>query len=300
VVLRLDALALIGLAVFLATIAPAALATSAWPADNPRAALVLWQAIGLGGGFSILTAGLTFAVADLDKRWLSGLAALPSGWSRLGPLGWIGLTITVLAGFWLVAVLLTTTRRVVLVRRAHRHGLDLLSDDLVVREDGETGIELALVRLLDHSTAAAYCLPGLRPQIVLSSGAVATLSTRQLAAVVVHERAHARGRHDLVIHPFRAWQETFPFLPAARTALTAVELLVEMLADDAARQRCGTPALVSALQRMAETAPGAGEEFPARITRLAEPAWRRPVSSALVYAAAVALVIAPPMILALS
>jgi len=289
--LRLEALALVCLAVALAVLVPPVLAKARWPSRNPRAALVVWQAVGLGGGLAILGAGLTLAVADLGSHWLTGLAALPTGWSRLRPLGWLGIVVFVVAGGWLSVVLFTSTRRVVRVRKDHRQRLDLLTDDLIVRE--HTGAEVALVRLLDHSMTAAYCLPGLRPQIVLSSGTVATLSTAELAAVVVHERAHARGRHDLVIHPFRAWRETFPFLPTAQTALTSVELLVEMLADDAARARCGAPALTGALDRLAD------REFGVRIARLRTPQRSLgALASATAYVVAVALVLAPPLLLA--
>ncbi len=291
--LRVEALALLGYAVVLAVLVPPVLAGSAWPARSPRAALVLWQATGWGGGLSILSAGLTLAAADLAPHWAAGIAALPTGWSRLGPLGWGGVTLTVVAGAWLIAVLVASTVRVIRVRRAHRERLDLLTDEMIIRL--EVGAEVASVRLLDHAGPAAYCLPGLRPQIVLSSGTVRALSTPQLAAVVVHERAHARGQHDLVIHPFRAWRETFAFLASARTAQRSVELLVEMLADDAARLHCGSEPLIGALECLSE------DDMSPRVSRLRDPI--PPLSRVrvmAVYATATVLVIAPPLLLALS
>ncbi len=118
------------------------------------------------------------------------------------------------------------------------------------------------VRLLDHPAAAAYCLPGVRPRIVLSRGVLDALSRAELAAVVAHEKAHARGRHDLVVQPFRAWAATFPFLPAGRGALAAVELLVELTADNAVCRGGQRAALETALRRLAGPAQQAARPRP--------------------------------------
>ena len=298
--LRWDAAVLLGLAAALAVAVPPALASARWPRRAPRAALALWQAVGLSGGLAILGAGLTLAASDLSTHWLTGITALPRHWSQLGPLGWIGAALTVVAGGWLIAVLAASTRRVTRSRRVHRDRLDLVADDLLVRENGDTGGRLAMVRLLQHDATAAYCVPGLRPQIVLSRGTIDTLSTDELAAVVIHERAHARGRHDLVIHPFRAWRETFAFAPGAALALGAVELLVEMLADDAARRRRGDDALRGALRQLAAGHPD-DRDLAARLARLDAPVRRLGrLTTTAIYVAAAALVIVPPLYLSLS
>lgn len=331
VLLTAEGLALIAVAVLLAVPVPLALARAAWPARSPRAALVLWQAVGLGGGLAILGAGLTLAVSGLHRSWLGGLAALPAaieGGPALGPLGWAGLVLTATAATWLFAVLVVSTSRLALARRQHRRRLDLLADELRLGElmpaaravgggepgeagdkagvagrapfviSGDTGLSPGLrVRLLDHPVAAAYCLPGVRPRIVLSQGAIDSLSADQLTAVLSHEHAHAAGQHDLVILPFRAWRQTFPFLPPARRALAAVELLVELLADNDASRRCGPGPLRAALLRLAEVSPG-DSQVTARAARLTTPpaALGRPARAAI-YAAAVALVVLPPAIL---
>ena len=82
VLLAAEGLALIAVAVVLAVPVPLALARAAWPARSPRAALVLWQAVGLGGGLAILGAGVTLAVSGLHRSWLGGLGVLPG---RLWP-----------------------------------------------------------------------------------------------------------------------------------------------------------------------------------------------------------------------
>jgi hypothetical protein len=331
--LTAEGIGLLGLAVILAGPAPAALARASWPGRSPRAALVLWQAVGLGGGLAILGAGLTLAVSGLHRSWLGGLGALPRavagglGLARPGapapgldPLGWAGAALAGVAGAWLLAVLAASTARLTLARRAHRQRLDLLADELAVGEllaghpepvlagprpagpGGATQVAdsaLTRVALLDHPLAAAYCLPGVRPRIVVSRGVIDALSQAELCAVVSHEKAHARGRHDLVIQPFRAWRQTFPFLAAGRSALAAVELLVELAADDAASRRGHHRALASALSALAAAA-GEGP-VRAREQRLERPP--RPLSRLAaggVCAAAVVPVCLPPAILMVS
>lgn len=305
--LQVEAVGLLVASVVLAGPVSAGLARAGWPARDPRAALVLWQAVGLGGGLGILGAGLTLAASTLDDRWLVGIAKLPGHLSQLGATGWIGVGLTLTVGVWLVAVTEVSTVRVVLARRAHRQRLDTVAE--ILDQKAHAIVEVGGVRLLDHPRAVAYCLPGLRPRVVVSRGALEALDDGELAAVLAHERAHARGRHDLVIQPFVAWAATFPFLPTAARAVTAVELLVEMLADDAAHRTCRSADLRRALGHLAGdhvTLSGQsdallGVHLAARASRLAAPPRPLPVvTRALVYLAAVALVLLPPAVLLLS
>jgi Zn-dependent protease with chaperone function len=308
VLLRVEAAGLLGLTVLLAGPVPAALARARWTGRSPRAALVLWQAVGLGGGLGILTAGLTLAAAGVSPHWLPGLVAVPSHWAELGAAGWAGVVLTGCVGAWLVTATCASAVRVLRARRMHRRRLDAIADALRVGADAGSGGGVK-VQLIDHPLAVAYCLPGLRPRVVLSRGTLGALGEGELAAVLAHEQAHARGHHDLVTQPFIAWAQTFPFLPTASRAVAAVSLLVEMLADDAALRRCHPDDLRRALARLSgEQAPGRGSasldlgrQLDARAGRLATPVrtLRRPVS-ALTYAAAAALVLVPPLVLILS
>ena len=304
-VLQAEAAVLGCLAVVLAGPLPAALSRAFWPRRDPRAALVAWQAVGLGGGLAILGAGLTLAAGSVDDHWLPGITALPSKLAHLGALGWAGVTLTLIAGGWLVATAATSAARVVFSRRTHRHRLDAIAETVGVGVGLNRGGSVA-VHLVDHPHAVAYCLPGLRPRVVVSLGAVRALGGAEFAAVVAHERAHARGRHDLVIQPFVAWRETFPFLRTASRSVAAVELLVEMLADDAARRTCRAEDLQQALrelsrehrERTGQADPRLDGQLAARITRLEMPP--RPLSAAArisVYVLAAALVVVPPAIL---
>lgn len=305
-ILRVEAAGLLGLAVLLAGPVSAALARARWTGRSPRAALVLWQAVGLGGGLGILTAGLTLAAASSGPHWLTGLAAVPTHWSRLSPAGWAGVALTGCVGAWLVSATVASTARVLRARRTHRRRLDAIAQALPVQARGVRRRGMR-VHLVDHPQAIAYCLPGLRPRVVLSRGTLSTLDEGELTAVLAHEQAHAHGRHDLVTQPFVAWAQTFPFLSTARTAVAAVSLLVEMLADDTALHRCRPDDLRSALIRLADEqtthtgppAPDLGRRLAIRAARVGDTtrsALPRTVTG-LIYAGAVALVIVPPIVL---
>jgi len=211
------ALGLAALTVVLLWPVPFLLARSHLALRHPAAALVAWQAIGLGTGLAAICAGLAYGLAGPSPAPLVATAAL--GAYLLGVAAWVG-------------------ARTLVRRRRHRAILDLVSTPLPEFPGG---------RLLDSPTAMVYCLPGLRPRMVVTSAALAGLSPSALTAVVAHERAHLHQHHDLVTLPFVAWHTALPFLPGARTARSAVALLVEILADDAARARVGTAPLRDAL-----------------------------------------------------
>lgn len=305
VLLQSEAIGLASLTVVLAGPVSAALARARWTSRSPRAALFLWQAVGLAGGLGILTAGLTLAAAAVSPDWLTGITSVPDHLGRLGWSGWLGVGLTGCVGAWLVIASTASALRVLRARQAHRRRLDTVSEPVLVAADGRSPDGLR-VRLVDHPDAVAYCLPGLRPRVVVSRGALGSLSEGQLAAVLAHERAHARGRHDLVVQPFVAWARTFPFLPTAARATAAVSLLVEMLADDSALRRCGAADLRTALRRLAgERVTGAGPatvdlggQLAARADRLTGRSRALPrVVSGLVYGLAAVLVLAPPIML---
>jgi hypothetical protein len=307
------------LALLLAVPVPAALARARWPLRSPRPALACWQAVGLAGGLSLLGTGLTLAVGGLGLGWAGGLAALPGQLPDIGAASWAGLLLTGTAGLWLTAVTLTSACRVTVARHAHRVRLDLIAGGwpgsagagahAPAGPAAGRGSLSGMLRLVDYRIPVAYCLPGLRPRIVISRGAVADLSPEALAAVLAHERAHARGRHDVLIQPFVAWRQAFPFLPAAGQALRSVELLAEMLADDAACRACGTAALRSALRHIGDEHLAAGtgttgavaDELARRDARLTGPPSPLPLpAAAAAYAAAAALILLPPALLAVA
>jgi hypothetical protein len=113
---------------------------------------------------------------------------------------------------------------------------------------GDPKVPGALV--VDYPAAAAYCVPGLRSRIVISAGALDLLDQAELAAVLAHERAHLRERHDLVLLPFTALARAFPWSVLVQRSYASVALLIEMLADDHAARQRPVRELVTALIRV--------------------------------------------------
>ena len=99
--------------------------------------------------------------------------------------------------------------------------------------------------VVDHPAAAAYCLPGIRSKMVVSVGTLDLLAPAELAAVLAHERAHVRARHDLVLIPFTSLRRAFPRSQVIARAHWTVALLIEMMADDHALRVPGLPGLTS-------------------------------------------------------
>lgn len=235
----LPALLLTGLALVLAGLAPRAMARLTALRRSPGPALVLWQSMGLSAVLSALFAGpaavlwLTAGQGGdvLDRMRSHPLAtAVAVGLSLLmvGQLLWSGHTVG------------TGLRD---LRRRHRELVDVLADEL------PTDLP-ARVRVLPHPSPTAYCLPGLRGTVVLSSGALATLSEAEVRAVLAHERAHLHARHDLVLEFFSVLHHAVPAPVRSPEAMAEVQLLVEALADRSALRQTGAGPLARALAAM--------------------------------------------------
>ena len=102
------------------------------------------------------------------------------------------------------------------------------------------------LRILDVAQPLAYCLPGVRSRVVVSQGALKALADGEIAAILSHERAHLRARHDLVLEMFTAVHAAFPRFVRSARRLDAVRFLIEMLADDAAVRVAGPTPLARA------------------------------------------------------
>jgi len=264
----------------------------------PRAAIVLWQSIAAAAVLSAFSAGLAIA-SGLFTRHPGG----QPDWSpaaEIGALGWplwlcsvMVFALTLLIGVRLVAssvIVAAETRR----RRAHhRMVVDLLGD----HRHG------AGVRVIDVAEPLAYCLPGIRSRVVLSKGTLSALSHSEVQAILRHERAHLRARHDLVLESFIAVHTAFPRFVRSGSALRAVRLLVELLADDAAVRAVGPAPVARALVACAaaRTPAGAmaagGATTVIRVRRLAG----RPNSMLLslgAYLAAVVVLVGPTVAVA--
>jgi hypothetical protein len=298
--------------------AASVLASARWPGRAPAAAILLWQALGLGWGLAAVgalaglgagpelsgsrPAGVAGAALAVASRVLRGGALGPRS---SGPLAYLRL-VSVAAGLVLLTllcwVLVAAFAAVLRARRRQRELLSLLAH-------GDPKVPGALV--VDHPAAAAYCVPGLRSRIVISAGTLELLDQAELAAVLAHERAHLRERHDLVLLPFTALLRVFRWSAVARRAESAVALLVEVLADDHALRHRPARELATALMRVGAAgspvpsgalAAAAGSSYDAdgggevavRVARLLRPAPGLPGAAiALVCSTAVLLVAVP-------
>jgi beta-lactamase regulating signal transducer with metallopeptidase domain len=227
------------------------LAAASWPRRSPAAAILLWQALGLGWGLAAVGALIGFGVTAPGAAVASGVLNQLTGIARTGslpPVADLTAAIRMLclaAGMVLLGVLcwimLAASASVVRARQRQRELLNLLAH-------GDPKVPGALV--VDHPAATAYCLPGRRSAIVISAGTLDLLDTDELAAVLAHERAHVRERHDLVLLPFLALLRAFRWAEVARQAYRAVELLIEMHADDRALRQRPARELATALLRV--------------------------------------------------
>jgi Zn-dependent protease with chaperone function len=247
----MSGLAFTVLAVLLVGPVPALLARAKWPLRAPRAAMVLWQAIAVAAVLSTFSAGIAIA----SRLFVPGPDGRPTATlvGDIGRLGWVlwVLDVTVFAltlvvgarlAMAVIRVAVTTRRR----RAHHRMLVDLLglSSEVVAARACARGRDL---RVLEVAQPLAYCLPGVRRRVVVSEGTLDSLTDTEVAAILSHERAHLRARHDLVLEAFTAAHAAFPRFVRSASALDAVQLLVELLADDAAVRVTGRAPLARAL-----------------------------------------------------
>jgi Zn-dependent protease with chaperone function len=292
-----SALAFTIVALVLSGPVPATLARATWPTRAPRAAIVLWQAIALAAVLSAFSAGIAIA----SRLFVPGPDGRPTATitSEIEALGWplwtayvIVFAVTLVIGarltYAVVQVAIATRRR-----RAHHR----MVVDLVGKSQGTH------LRILDVEQPLAYCLPGVRSRVVVSEGALNTLADNEMAAILTHERAHLRARHDLVLEMFTAVHAAFPRFVRSAHALHAVRLLIELLADDAAVRAAGPTPLARALVACASghTPSGAlaagGPTTVLRVRRLGGQPNSRALA-ATAYLAAAAVLVVPTVALA--
>jgi hypothetical protein len=277
---------LAALALLLAGPAPLLLARARWTARVPRAAIVLWQALSLAAVLAALGAGLSLGL-DIVFHPVPGPVEII-----------VHVLATTLTCVVVGRLAWTTVRLAIRTRARRRHHRDLL--DLVATPNASG------VRIVAEETPFAYCVPGVRgSRVVMSSGALACLSRVEVAAVLAHEHAHLRARHDLVLEAFTALREAFPRFFCSHRTLQQSRLLVEMLADDAARDRVGAQPVARALVTLAATAAPAGGLSAAgtgtleRVRRLAEPRAPHRLLTAGCYLTAAAIVTVPTVTVAI-
>jgi Zn-dependent protease with chaperone function len=222
--------------------------------------MLLWQAIALAGGLSMIGAMLVYGLEPVGDNLIAGLRALAgmvlfnAPTTALGFWHLFALSAAALLTAHLVFTLLLTYYKIERQRRRHRELLALLASP---------STEGTGTLVISHDSPVAYCLPGgARSVTVLSDGLMAALEPAELRAVLSHENAHLNQRHHLLLWAFAAWRQALPWLPTTRLAQESVNSLIEMLADDVALKTESKVTLIKAIAIVASGSAGAGGGFP--------------------------------------
>jgi Zn-dependent protease with chaperone function len=204
---------------------------------EPLLALLVWQAVSLAAVVSLLAAGpvavfLMRDVLDQPRHRVVAVAALA------------------VTAYMVVRLAVAGHRVGSSLRRTRRQHVELL--ELVGRQFDELdrGRPRSL-RVIDHPTPTAYCVPGVRHRVVVSTGMLARLGEDEVAAVLAHERSHVRGRHDLLVEFFTVLHTAMPQPLRQDDVLAEVHLLAEVLADRAAARVVGAVPMGRALVALA-------------------------------------------------
>lgn len=268
----------------------------------PRLGVLAWQvqsfAVLTSGAFAGLTlivpsSELGHSVASLLRACVYTVQAAYAAPTQF-PAVIAGVVLTAATTVWPAG---WVTARLLGAGRDRRRVRDALA--LVSRQDLALG-----ATLVDADIAAAYCLPGRRGRIVLTTGAVRALEEDELAAVIAHERAHLRERHHLAVATASGLARAFPLIPLFATAAAEVARLVELRADDAAAGETDHVSVAAALVTLAGMrAPqaalaAAGSDGAARVTRLLAPVTPVGAARPLALVTVLAVVTVAPVVLA--
>lgn len=220
-----------------------------WSVRHPAGALVTWVGVFVAGCSALAGSAIAVVIVAITEQsaasaWLTTTAVVVSAWVSLGVMG------------ALLAVVGTRVDQWSTSNNARRAELLLLTACATERVEVIGDVDVFHVRC---ERPFAMSLRDCGPRIVISSSLESALDAAQLRAVIEHERAHLKWRHDLVVSVAGLAQCTLPWLPAGRAFRRSVGLLVELVADDCAARVCGPAACAGALEQLhlADAAPGA-------------------------------------------
>lgn len=267
------ALAAIGLAIL---VAGPRLASTSWPTQAPRLAILAWQALTFSAVTAVVLAGFTLLIpitalaGGLGAVFHACAASIASayGSAEFLPDSLLGAALAVAVPAWVLACLAWELAAGGRQRRQlHR------SIGMVAERDRELG-----VFVMDADVPAAFCVPGRKSRIVVTRGTLEALSADELQGVLAHEAAHLRARHNLAVTVSQALVRAFPRVRLFQVASAQTRQLIELLADDAATVHVDRVSVASAIVSLAEMrAPAAAmamaqEGAALRVSRLLQPA----------------------------
>lgn len=259
--------ALLGCLAYIVTMLMAAsmlLGRGTWQIWHPRLALASWHAALVTSVMAVIFgAGYALRIAHATRQ---DLAADPAHALALGVGTWAG----VAAISIVIALVLASSERVVRVDYADRARLEDLLLTGPYRSEVRDGV---VVHTLDSTDLLVCAFRSPEPTVVTSHGVQRLLSPAEFDAVLEHERAHLRQRHHFVALLALVSASCLPRVQVVERMRQASNLLVELIADDAAARRTGPAPLASALTKMAEHTGDAG--LAARADRIAAIGARR-------------------------
>jgi Zn-dependent protease with chaperone function len=250
---------LLGFAVAVTAAAVRCLPHAGWVYRAPRLGIAAWNAALVSVSLAIAAALASMLVPMGHSRpavctaFVWCVQALRGGYGTAARLV-ADLLVAVVAVVALrAAVAVARGMRAAAIRRRAHHDLLSVAGRRVPDLDAT---------VIDHPQPAAYLLGGVRRRVVVTSGALEQLSESQLKAVVAHERAHAAGRHQILLDAARLLAQAFPRLALFAVARRQVGRLVELRADEVAATGHPRIDLARALVTLA-TPVGAGSAVPA-------------------------------------
>lgn len=273
----------------------------AWAARAPRTALLVWAGLIVALTAAVILIGAALALStvplstDAAELLRTCALALRGRYATPGGAGLAGVGVVVIVG-WLARVGYCLGRELITAARRRRRHSELVA--LVGEPDTDLGVTIVAA-----DAAAAYCVAGRPPTIVLTSTARDALSADELAAVLAHERAHLRGRHHLLLTIADGLAAAFPRVPLLAAARSHVGYLAELIADDAAARRRGRLPVAAAVVHLAgPPAPAAAlaagaTAAAARVRRLLDPPTSLGRGPGLVLGLTVLAVVAAPLLI---
>jgi Zn-dependent protease with chaperone function len=299
--------ALLVLGLLLATVGPRLLARARWVEREPVLALWAWQCLVAGVllccGLSLLITS-TAAWPEAGRLLFLGAphgveAAYRQPLAR--PWAVAGTALLAYGGLRTVQALTVEVHTARALRRLRQRELTARAPELPPGLGPRSASRERLV-VLENAQPRAWSLPGATPRLVVTTGALARLSERELAAALAHERGHHQARHHWLTQCAEALNTGFPGARVFGLFRSQVGRLVELAADDSAARRHGRLATAIALVELnaghSPACPAPLAEVPRRVDRLLTGEPRLPVAHRLRLTATALVALSAPLLLA--
>lgn len=200
-------------------------------------------------GIWVLGAGTMLTALPLVMVWHDGEEATSFGLTHLSPGGPIAWAAGGALGGVGVAWIVTTMNH---ARRARRRAALPRWAAESAGHDERAGAE---VRIAPSPRPMAFAVPGRDRHVVISRAVTRLLTEPELRAVLAHEGAHLRLRHDRYLLILATYERVWGWLPGVGTVVTRHRQAVEQWADTAASDQAIDPGALPAARRRLASGP---------------------------------------------